>query len=500
MFYSLNSFSPYKVNQGALNGGGGGGFANTYSLLFDEVDTMVSMGDVLPMRDDGTDAYSVSLWFKTTSTQTYQQLIGKQNKGGNYEGWSFQIRYSSPTQSQFRGLLGTLSGNAYLNFQTSFSSLIRSGNWNHVVMTYDGSQVVSGFKVYLNNAPMSVSSIKNNTPADISNSTDFLIGQRGTSSNYDLAFDGNQDEVSYFDSVLSQANVTSIFNLGIPNDISSLNPLGWWRMGDSGTWNGTKWILTDEGSGGNDGNGLNMVEASRVNDVPPTFNVYSTTFDGIDDSVSMGNVLNMSDDGTDAYSFSLWFKTTRNGTQNLIGKSSPSANGYNLYISGSTFVFLLGTYSSNGILGNTNVGASAYDGTWKHVCLTYDGSQDISGFSLYYNGISQTLGSYSNNTPSGVDTTNDFMIGARGTSGSPSLPFDGNIDEASYFNSELSASDVTSIFNLGIPNDISAMSGLVSYWRMGDNDTYPTITDNVGSNNGTMNNMSSANFVTDVPT
>ena len=76
----------------------------------------------------------------------------------------------------------------------------------------------------------------------------------------------------------------------------------------------------------------------------------------------------------------------------------------------------------------------------------------------------------------------------------------GNLDEVSIFNSELSQTDVTTIYNLGVPNDISAMSGLVSYWRMGDNDTYPTITDNVGSNNGTMKFMSAANFVTDVPT
>ena len=43
------------------------------------------------------------------------------------------------------------------------------------------------------------------------------------------------------------------------------------------------------------------------------------------------------------------------------------------------------------------------------------------------------------------------------------------------------------------------MSGLVSFWRMRDGSTYPTINDEIGSNDGTMTNMSSANFVTDVP-
>ena len=34
---------------------------------------------------------------------------------------------------------------------------------------------------------------------------------------------------------------------------------------------------------------------------------------------------------------------------------------------------------------------------------------------------------------------------------------------------------------------------------MGDNDVYPIIKDVIGGNNGNMRNMSSANFVSDVP-
>lgn len=242
-------------------------FENLYSMLFDQVDTMVSMGDVLDMSDDGTDAYSVSVWFKTTSTQTYQQVIGKQVNGGNSNGWNLSI-FAAASQSQFRGFLGTASGSQYLFFQTSYSADVRSGNWNNVVMTYDGTQSVSGFNVYLNGNPITVTSITNNTPSGVANTSDFNIGVRGSSSSYSNAFNGNIDEASYFNSVLSAIDVTSIYNLGIPNDISSLNPLGWWRMGENGTWNGTKWILTDQGSGGNDGNGLNMVEANRQPDVP----------------------------------------------------------------------------------------------------------------------------------------------------------------------------------------------------------------------------------------
>ena len=84
-------------------------FENLYSLLFDDVDTMVTMGDVLDMADDGTDSYSVSVWFKTTSTQSYQQLIGKQVNGGKANGWNLSI-IAAASHSKFRGFLVTAAG------------------------------------------------------------------------------------------------------------------------------------------------------------------------------------------------------------------------------------------------------------------------------------------------------------------------------------------------------------------------------------------------------
>lgn len=247
--------------------GGTPAYSNQYSLTFDGVDDMVSMGDVLDMADDGSDAYSVSVWFKTTSTTSYQQLIGKQVNGGFNNGWNLMI-FAAASQSQFRGFLGSASGSRYLFFQTSYSADVRSGNWNNVVMTYDGSQSVSGFSVYLNGNAITVTSITNNTPSGVANTSDFNIGVRGNAGSYTLPFNGSVDEASYFNSELSASDVTSIYNSGVPNDISSLNPVGWWRMGENGTWNGSKWLLTDQGSGGNDGNGLNMIEANRQTDVP----------------------------------------------------------------------------------------------------------------------------------------------------------------------------------------------------------------------------------------
>jgi len=234
----------------------------------------------------------------------------------------------------------------------------------------------------------------------------------------------------------------------------------------------------------------------------PSFsNTQSIELDGIDDLVSMGDVLNMANDGTDAYSISCWYKTTDTGSFQMFvskQKNTSAFNGFSLSMRGDLqrFHFFLGTTAGNARLaGRTGTISTIRDGNWHHVCLTYDGSQAIGGFTLYFDGASESITTEYNNTPTDVSNTVDFNIGARG---SAALFFNGNIDETSYFNTELTASDVTSIYGTGVPNDISSLNP-VGFWRCGDGDTAPTLTDNgSGGNDGTMQNFTT--FSTDVPT
>jgi hypothetical protein len=235
-------------------------------------------------------------------------------------------------------------------------------------------------------------------------------------------------------------------------------------------------------------------------------NTKSISLDGIDDMVTMGDVLNMANDGTDPFSYSVWFKTTYSGLyQGFIGKTRNggffNGVGFSMRADLKIFLFTLGTFQSNQwVRGKTGTIADINDGNWHHACLTYDGSQLLSGFTLYYDNSSLAiLPEGTQGTPTNVSTVGlaDFMIGARGTAASIGSPFNGNLDEVSYFTSELSAGDVSTIYNSGIPNDISSLNP-IGWWRCGDGDTSPTLTDNgSGGNNGTMTNFTT--FSTDVP-
>jgi hypothetical protein len=84
--------------------------------------------------------------------------------------------------------------------------------------------------------------------------------------------------------------------------------------------------------------------------------------------------------------------------------------------------------------------------------------------------------------------------------------FDGNIDDVSIWDKELTEQEILEIYNGGIPNDLSihsAAANIISWWKMGDGATYDgtnwTIPDEIGSNTGTSVNMELGDRVADVP-
>ena len=144
------------------------------------------------------------------------------------------------------------------------------------------------------------------------------------------------------------------------------------------------------------------------------------------------------------------------------------------------------------------------DGEWHHlvVCIS-GGSEQTSEMNVYID--SHLEYNYSIETGTYTPDSANLMIGA--TWDGYGI-WNGNIDEVGIWqNHVLTATEVTQLYNSGEPIDLQTDSGnysssgdLTHWWRMGDGDTYPTITDNEGSIDGTMTNMSSGDLVEDVPT
>lgn len=213
-------------------------------------------------------------------------------------------------------------------------------------------------------------------------------------------------------------------------------------------------------------------------------NTQSIELDGVDDYVDCGSISAFNSAST--VSISMWCKKSSTSGVNIsVGSLVSSTNGIWIqWFTDNTLYFTI----RNGAIMTTSYALSG-DTDWHNIIGVYNGANA----KIYVDGNLVVTGT---NIPSSLSSTagNNFEIGSLNGSFFTS----GNIDEVAVFNSELSASDVTSIYNSGVPNDISSLSP-VSWWRCGDGDTSPTLTDNgSGGNDGTMNNFST--FSTDVPT
>ena len=165
--------------------------------------------------------------------------------------------------------------------------------------------------------------------------------------------------------------------------------------------------------------------------------------------------------------------------------------------------FVVSHSTQSGVWKNTDT-ALAYN-TWHHIVVTYDDDSTSNNPTFYVNGASITvtettspLGTYSS------DTSIDLAIG---NNEGLTNTLSGNVDEVSIWNTVLSESAIAQLYNSGKPKDIRTGnfkhlfdSNCKGYWRMGEGDTYPTITDNSSSNNdGTMTNMTSSDIEADTP-
>ena len=216
------------------------------------------------------------------------------------------------------------------------------------------------------------------------------------------------------------------------------------------------------------------------------FNRKSILLDGTDDRIECSSLTAY--DNSD-FSVSIWVKKTTSGLEYVISNSSASVKaGFDIIINSLNVNFQRRTTTKQAATGYINIGFT-YN-TWHNLIGTYN---DTTGdLKLYLDGVLK-------NTSSASSDVNTASVDLRiGCSTSNSLFFQGGIDEVSLFNTELSQIDITSIYNSGTPTDLTSYSP-ISWWRMGDGDTAPTITDNgSGGNNGTMTNFST--FSIDVPT
>ena len=171
----------------------------------------------------------------------------------------------------------------------------------------------------------------------------------------------------------------------------------------------------------------------------------SIVFDGIDDVVSFGNILNM---GINSWTMSCWVKFDGGtGTFGIMGKTSYRSNmgRYNIYVD-NNYINAFFQPSTNSLIATPI--APYLDNKFHNIVLSINRTSMIY---LYVDGVSVgTPIDISSSSSVDLNNSDNFYIGSYASSDgqSPLYFFKGNMGQALIYNRALSASEVTNNFNV----------------------------------------------------
>jgi len=222
-------------------------------------------------------------------------------------------------------------------------------------------------------------------------------------------------------------------------------------------------------------------------------NTKSLAFDGVDDYVDCGNPAELQITG--ALTISCWVKSSDTTDYVLVQKDDIGANrSYALWgnewgVAPKVCQFIV---FNGGSATSVTSATDINDGNWHNVVAVFNPSTTMQ---IYIDGSLD--GENTTSIPASID--NDPVNFQIGRGGNGAYYMDGNVDEVAVWNSDQSA-NIATIYNSGQPADLTSLSP-VAWYRMGDKVTsFPTIPDQVGSNDGTATNMNISDIETDVPT
>ena len=377
---------------------------------------------------DGANKLTISFWVKSTSAVTSVPL-----RIGTSPNRQIYITIQSSGRIVFRK--NENGDNTYLRAD---SGTPHDGNWNHILISMDLTASSRGGIYFNGNNITYLSTLDTNA---IQTSTGSLLV--GDSAN----FVGNIAQLAIWSGTDLRNDVATIYNNGSPNDLNNNGltaPTTWWKL-----------------------NADSVYTPSAPN--------YTTALDfdsSQSDYIDLGNITALNN--LSSFSSSSWFKTSNVSTAPIIlnGGSSISNRFYLQLLSGTTIRYVIGS----SVIG-TSV-SNVADGNWHHIATTQNGTS----LDIYLDGAKQNTSTITVVSPS-ANIGDNFKIGRYFLSAVNY--FDGQISNAAIFNSALSASQISTLFNFGTPETNISFSP-TAWWKLDDQ---TTITDysgngNTGTNNG----------------
>ena len=408
---------------------------------------------------DYTDTFSISATFQSaaiTGGSTYP-LCGTYNNVTK-KGW-----YAYWTSGKIRFYIGdSISSRIFVESNNTFSN----NTFYNVTWTFNGnsSPAASDIKIYVNGVDQPLTALTDTFSDNSINGNTFNVGR---SSDGSLFGQAHIDQLIPFSKVLTQAEITALYNSG--NGVHHKDLVRTESYYSSiAAWYDFNTIPNF----GRDYHG----ESHAVSVVSGT------------DYLSKTNPSDFNFNYNDPWSVAGWikFNTGSSDGGKFAGKYNNSTTSGWILFSGDrggsrVLEARFGASTSNRIFvhGSTDM----LDNTWYHIGLSYDGTGLGSGFTFYINGVAESLTTLVDNLSSNsTTTTEDFAIAGLGSVYSGS---DMTIDEMAIYSDELTSGEVATLYNGGIvaPARTLHTDNLVSDYSFNEQNLELIGRDAHGSNN-----------------
>ena len=438
------------------------------AVSFDGSNDYVTIPDTndFSFGDGSNDSpFSVSAWIKMDTASRYTIASKGASDGGDFE-WMIA---NTGTNLDFYIWDESTNGSRYVNVAgATLAPFV--GRWTHVVVTYDGSGNRSGMKIYLNAESQTLGGADDGSYTAMEN----LGGALTINKERTFYGDGLMNSFRIYSAELTLAQIKEIYEApeqALPTGISSSNlkvnlPMqegsGKAVIDISGNDNHGELVGATWGTGEEGGFQSALVRSRDV--------FYSTEGTGADGS----NYSFVRGTGTPAlgttWSLSAWIYTG----------ASFGGGGYSYYVRYNEEISITILESDGRLYSFPHPYSDSSFNRWNivlspntfyHIVLVGSGSSPY--VQVYLNGSAQTTANHDSsqaNAPTTVDvtaTTSEVLIGGFDHTSNGNEPEGAIIDEVAVWDSSLTSSNVSTLYNSGVPYDATnvASDDLQGYWK-----------------------------------
>jgi len=416
-----------------------------------------------------TGDYSLSIWVKIVGSATYSGILNA-TTNNNANGVGFLYKYSTGQFEFYQG--------AFANILIFTGS---TNTWQNIIISYNNT--TGDLIAYLNGQQADSNTI---TPSGVSWVVDWQLNNYRQSAS-PLYGQNEFSNFQIFDTALSASDAETLYNNGSPlTSMSGFTSLqGWWKLDASATYDSstTTWTIPDDSTNSNDGTSSGMTQANLVqSDLSFTsgYSPYAFDFDSASSQRIDVGTINLASN----WSISIWVNWTWIYASRSAFGGSNGLLQYSPQTSSSGGLMMYPDDTTNNYF---NVTPAINDGKWHNVVFSYDNSTTT--LNTY------TDGYLSDSRVNTASATNFKYIGFA------HFYWLGKLSNCSVWNTNLSAAQVTEIYNEGVPSNLnnhSAYSNLTNWWQLGSNSSFNTnwtVLDEKGTNNGTSANMTEDDIV-----